>query len=114
MTLSKIIKKLFTLDAHLLEPTLAATLRRVNVYGRNLEKAQSLVANLSKEYPEIELIACCTVEEAVREADIVCTVTFSSEPILWGEWMLRTNCHVNAVGACRPHWRELDQSVTDR
>jgi thiomorpholine-carboxylate dehydrogenase len=30
--------------------------------------------------------------------------------ILRGAW-LRAGCHVNAVGACRPDWRELDDET---
>jgi ornithine cyclodeaminase/alanine dehydrogenase-like protein (mu-crystallin family) len=49
-------------------------------------------------------------EEAVRGADVVVTVTSSKEPVLKGSW-LKPGCHVNAVGACRPDWRELDDEV---
>jgi len=30
--------------------------------------------------------------------------------ILQGNW-LKAGCHVNAVGACRPDWRELDDDA---
>jgi ornithine cyclodeaminase len=51
-----------------------------------------------------------TVEEAVRAADVVCTVTQSPEPVLRRDW-LRTGVHVNAVGACFPQTRELDTAT---
>jgi thiomorpholine-carboxylate dehydrogenase len=47
------------------------------------------------------------VEAAVQGADVVVTATSSRTPVLRGEW-LKSGCHVNAVGACRPDWRELD------
>jgi ornithine cyclodeaminase/alanine dehydrogenase-like protein (mu-crystallin family) len=50
------------------------------------------------------------VEDAVRGADIVVTATNSKMPILRGAW-LKAGCHVNAVGACRPDWRELDDEA---
>jgi thiomorpholine-carboxylate dehydrogenase len=50
------------------------------------------------------------VEEAVRGADVVVTVTSSKVPILQGKW-LKPGSHVNAVGACRPDWRELDDDA---
>src|SRR4051812_14594528 len=50
------------------------------------------------------------IEEAVRGADVVVTVTSSREPILKGAW-LKTGAHVNAVGASRPDWRELDDEA---
>ena len=51
-----------------------------------------------------------SVEEAVRGADVVVTVTSSKMSILQGKW-LKPGCHVNAVGACRPDWRELDDDT---
>ena len=51
-----------------------------------------------------------SVEEAVRGADVVVTVTSSKMSILRGAW-LKSGCHVNAIGACRPDWRELDDDA---
>lgn len=51
-----------------------------------------------------------SAEEAVRGADVVVTVTNSKTPVLKGSW-LKAGCHVNAIGACRPDWRELDDEA---
>jgi ornithine cyclodeaminase/alanine dehydrogenase-like protein (mu-crystallin family) len=51
-----------------------------------------------------------SAEEAVRGADVVVTVTNSKMPVLKGSWLKR-GCHVNAIGACRPDWRELDDEA---
>lgn len=51
-----------------------------------------------------------SAEEAVRGADVVVTATNSKTSILRGAW-LKEGCHVNAVGACRPDWRELDDEA---
>src|SRR5438876_9000528 len=51
-----------------------------------------------------------SAEAAVRDADVVVTATSSTTPVLHGAW-LKSGCHVNAVGACRPDWRELDDDV---
>lgn len=51
-----------------------------------------------------------SAEEAVRGADVVVTVTSSKMPVLRGAWLKR-GCHVNAIGACRPDWRELDDDA---
>jgi len=56
------------------------------------------------------ITAADTVEDAVRAADVVVTVTDSHTPILLREW-LRPGTHVNAVGASRPmHW-EIDPRI---
>ena len=46
-------------------------------------------------------------EDAVRGADIVVVATSSDIPVLLGKW-LSPGTHINAVGANRPTWRELD------
>ena len=53
-----------------------------------------------------------SAEEAVRGADVIVTATSSKTAILHGSW-LKAGCHVNAVGACRPDWRELDDEAMD-
>jgi ornithine cyclodeaminase len=50
------------------------------------------------------------VEEAVRQADVIVTATSSTEPVIRREW-LKDGAHVNAVGACFPHTRELDSAT---
>lgn len=54
-----------------------------------------------------------SAEEAVRGADVIVTATTSRTPVLRGEW-LASGAHVNAVGAPRPDWRELDDAVLAR
>jgi ornithine cyclodeaminase/alanine dehydrogenase-like protein (mu-crystallin family) len=51
-----------------------------------------------------------SAEEAVRDADVIVTATNSKMSILCGAW-LKPGCHINAVGACRPDWRELDDDA---
>ena len=51
-----------------------------------------------------------SAEAAVRGADVIVTATSSKMSILRGAW-LKPGCHVNAVGACRPDWRELDDEA---
>ena len=51
-----------------------------------------------------------SAEAAVRGADVVVTATSSKMSILQGAW-LKPGAHVNAVGACRPDWRELDDDA---
>ena len=51
-----------------------------------------------------------SAEDAVRGADVVVVATTSRTPVLSGEW-LSPGVHVNAVGAPRPGWRELDDTV---
>ncbi len=56
--------------------------------------------------------AATSAEEAVRGADVVVTATTSPTPVLSGGW-LSPGAHINAVGAPRPDWRELDDEVLE-
>lgn len=51
--------------------------------------------------------ATSTAEVAVRGADVVVVATSATTPVLQGRW-ISPGTHVNAVGATRPDWRELD------
>jgi ornithine cyclodeaminase/alanine dehydrogenase-like protein (mu-crystallin family) len=57
--------------------------------------------------------AAASAEEAVRGASVIVTATGSTTPVLRGEW-LSPGAHINAVGAPRPDWRELDDEVLRR
>lgn len=54
--------------------------------------------------------AAATPEEAVRGADVVVVATSATTPVLHGRW-LSPGTHINAVGATRPNWRELDDEL---
>jgi ornithine cyclodeaminase len=77
---------------------------RIRIAGRKRDNAE----RLAKEFANAE--ATDSVEEAVRGADVVVTVTNSAEPVLRREW-LKEGAHVNAVGACFPRTRELDSAI---
>ncbi len=61
----------------------------------------------------VEVAVVGSAESAVREADIVCTITSSRTPVLQGDW-LRPGTHVNAVGASLRSARELDSEAVRR
>jgi ornithine cyclodeaminase/alanine dehydrogenase-like protein (mu-crystallin family) len=62
---------------------------------------------------EFGITAAPSAEAAVRGADVVVTATTSQTPVLCGAWP-SPGVHINAVGAPRPDWRELDDDVLDR
>lgn len=77
--------------------------REIRVWSRD-------PANVRRCAEDIDGVACPSAEAAVRGADIVCTLTHASEPVLLGAW-LRPGAFVAAVGAPRPGWRELDDAA---
>ena len=74
----------------------------VRIWNRTWERAER--------FAQEHGIKAMPLEAAVRDADVVVTATSSQRPILKGEW-LKEGAHVNAVGAARPGWRELDDAV---
>src|SRR6266700_4734811 len=54
--------------------------------------------------------AVATAADAVRGADVVVVATSATSPVLQGKW-LSPGAHVNAVGATRHEWRELDDDL---
>lgn len=82
---------------------------KLSIWGRREAKANSLADKLALEYSGTVSIAA-SADEAVRDADIVCTVTGSPRPILSGR-QIRSGCHINAVGASTPDRREIDDEV---
>src|SRR5436309_4256985 len=54
--------------------------------------------------------AAASAEDAVRGAEVIVVATTSQTPVLSGAW-LAPGTHINAVGAPRPTWRELDDDA---
>jgi thiomorpholine-carboxylate dehydrogenase len=75
----------------------------VRVWSRNPENVRRCAADVGG-------VVCASAEEAVRGADIVCTVTNASTPVLQGAG-LEPGAFVAAIGAPRPAWRELDDAA---
>jgi ornithine cyclodeaminase/alanine dehydrogenase-like protein (mu-crystallin family) len=49
----------------------------------------------------------------VQDADVICTITSSKEPVLLGSW-LKPGCHINAAGSNWATKRELDADAVLR
>nr|XP_020471549.1 ketimine reductase mu-crystallin [Monopterus albus] len=79
--------------------------KEVRVWSRTREGVARFRHSVSS-----PVTACVSAEEAVRGADVIVTVTRSTEPVLFGRWV-KPGAHVAAVGACRPNWRELDDGL---
>ncbi len=70
----------------------------------------SLLGDRARASLGIDVTVVSETEAAVRDADIVCTITSSRTPVVQGRW-LRPGTHVNAVGASLRTARELDSDA---
>jgi ornithine cyclodeaminase len=94
---------------HLAAMAAVRPIQRARVAGRKFDNARRFAREMSPSFAfPIEAVA--TVEEAVRGAELIVTATSASEPVLKREW-IRQGAHINAVGACQRHLRELDAAT---
>ncbi|MGD0271867.1 MAG: ornithine cyclodeaminase family protein [Candidatus Sulfotelmatobacter sp.] len=87
-------------------------LQSIKIWGRSSERARTLAEQLQTELA-IPVSSAGHVQEAVAEADIICTVTSATEPILKGAWV-RAGTHVNLVGSSHAGPVEVDDDLVVR
>ena len=87
-------------------------LESIAVWGRRAERAREFAERMQTEL-RVPVTAAETAREAVAEADIVCTVTSATEPILKGEWV-RPGTHLNLVGSSYAGAVEVDNELVVR
>lgn len=92
--------------SHVEAMRVARAIRTIRVWDRSAARAEDFARRESERHG-IEIRAARSAREAVEGADLVCTTTAATEPVLEGAW-LSPGVHVNAVGACFPTARELD------
>lgn len=89
--------------AHIEALRFALPRAEIVIWARSPEQAEQLAG-------ETGCRQASSIEGAVAEADIICTVTGAREPLLRLDW-LKAGCHVNAVGASSPQARELGSDI---
>jgi thiomorpholine-carboxylate dehydrogenase len=88
--------------AHVRALGLVRRFDEIRVWSRSVQHAEELAREIGGE--------ATSAEEAVREADVVVTVTNSPEPVVRGKW-LKPGVLINAVGAVGTKRRELDDDA---
>lgn len=79
--------------------------RTVMLWGRNVQKAQDIAASFACKGFDIRVEP--DLEGACAKADVVSTVTESTEPLIKGAW-LRPGTHLDLVGGFKSDMRESD------
>ncbi|NIB38319.1 ornithine cyclodeaminase family protein [Pseudomaricurvus alkylphenolicus] len=85
---------------------------RVLVWGHSKGSSERFAAHWS-DLKGVRIETATSVEQAVAEADIVCTTTAAAEPILRYEW-LKSGAHVNVIGSSVPFTSEIDIDLVSR
>ncbi|HWN36794.1 MAG TPA: ornithine cyclodeaminase family protein, partial [Pseudonocardia sp.] len=87
------------------------SLRTVLVWNRTPARAAALAARTA--VPGVRVEAVSDLDSSVARADIVSSVTMSTEPLVRGE-LLRPGTHLDLVGSFTPAMREADDEALRR
>ncbi len=87
-------------------------LERVTIWGRSADGVATVARDLASELG-VPVTPAATVETAVADADIICTVSSAKEPILAGAWVA-PGTHVNVVGSSFAGPTEIDHDLVVR
>lgn len=94
---------------HLLAMAQVRAIKRCRIASRTIEHATQLAEEMRESVP-FPLETVGTAEEAVRDADLIATVTNAKEPVVRREW-LSPGVHLNVVGSSTPFAREVDTAT---
>ncbi len=83
----------------------------VRVYSPNREHAEQFAAQMAgRDGAPASIEVAASASEAAAQADVVCTATNSSTPVI-GPSDVRPGTHINAIGSYTPHMREIDPGL---
>jgi ornithine cyclodeaminase/alanine dehydrogenase-like protein (mu-crystallin family) len=98
--------------AHIEALTRVRSIERIRIYSPSGMGAPG-IKNDMEPTVKIPIEVARSAEEAVRDADLVATVTTAKQPIVNRQW-LKSGAHINAVGSHRPDLREIDGATLAR
>lgn len=75
---------------------------RFTVWSRTRDNAQAM-----------GLPVADNLEAAVRKADVICSATMATSPLIKGDW-LQPGQHIDLIGAYKPGMREVDDTAMQR
>jgi ornithine cyclodeaminase len=96
-------------EAHLRALPLVRDFREILLWGRSAERTQRFAERMSAELGRV-VMPVSDAREAASRADVICTVSSSSKPILFGEWV-KPGTHLNLVGSSYLGPVEVDSAL---
>lgn len=82
-------------------------IKRVSIWSRNIKNAALFAAKFADQYT---INLCETIPLAVKDADIICTATGSTEPLLHLK-DVQPHAHINAIGSHTAKMKEIGNDL---
>lgn len=94
--------------------TVCPNITEVTLWNRTTDKAHDFKEVFEGDYSQwnVTLTVCDTIEEAVKDADVINLATRATEGLFEVD-QIKANAHVNAVGAYQPNMKEVSDSVIE-
>ena len=94
--------------------TVCPNITEVTLWNRTTDKAHDFKEVFERDYSQwdVTLTVCDTIEDAVKDADIINLATRATEGLFEVD-QIKANAHVNAVGAYQPNMKEVSDSVIE-
>jgi alanine dehydrogenase len=87
-------------------------LEMARAYGRDVARREKFCSDMAERL-SIPVYAAASAAQAIEGADIICTATTASQPIVTGS-DIAAGMHINAIGVNHAHKQELDEAVVSR
>jgi alanine dehydrogenase len=81
--------------------------KSVAVYDIDPKISENFIQVQTQRFPEMAFRQAVSPEDAIRGADLVCTISSSKTPVVDHSWV-KPGAHINGVGSHSPEARELD------
>ena len=88
-------------------------INEISVFDIDDVAKNKFIQIMKKKYPTIKISSARNIEEAIRNKDILITVTPSRVPIVKNKW-INEGVHINAIGADAPGKQEVDPLILKR
>jgi alanine dehydrogenase len=102
----------FQAETQLLAIDVVRKLDQVRIYSRREEARKDFIQKMQSQV-RATLVNSSSAEECVRDADVICTITSSTTPVVEGRW-LKPGVHINAAGSNSVARKELDADAVQQ
>lgn len=94
--------------------TVCPNITEVKLWNRTKDNADKFKQGFQADYSQwqVNLTVCDTMEEAIKDADIINLATRATEGLFEAD-QVKSRVHINAVGAYQPEMKEVSDSIIE-